>query len=302
MGGTVKLTSEYGKGSVFTCVIPQVADSPEPLAAVGNPQGKKVALLVKGLLGDSLESELKNLGVPFRRAESLREAAEMPFEDCTHLIYQYGLVREKLGETSAGEEALLAAYIPAAPAMRRFVVRNSKEVHDRESDAVLVEPVLVTSLAQALNKSSEEDGGVPIESDDVLGSFGADGADVLVVDDNDVNLLVASELLKQYDIEADTAKSGEEALRMMDAKRYDLVFMDHMMPDMDGIETTERIRAHGDWRAEVPIVALTANAISGMRELFLSKGMSDFISKPIELETLNRVLRTWLPPEKLTEV
>ena len=79
--------------------------------------------------------------------------------------------------------------------------------------------------------------------------------------------------------------------------RYDLIFMDHMMPEMDGIEVTEHIRTHKDWRAYVPIVALTANAISGMKELFLSRGMDDFISKPIELDHLDRVLQTWLPPE-----
>jgi PAS domain S-box-containing protein len=316
MGGSVRLTSEYGKGSVFTCVIPQTADSPAPLAAVKNPRGKKAALLAKGLMGENLESKLKKLGVSVLRAESLREAAEMPLEDCTHLIYQYGLVKEELcGElkeelggraegapAGGGEEIPLAAYIPTAPAMRRVAVKNPKEVNEGEAGeegAVLVEPVLITSLAQALNKSSEKDPGFRSESGDVLGSFRADDARVLVVDDNEINLIVASELLKHYGIEADTAGSGAEALRMMDAERYDLVFMDHMMPGMDGIETTQKIRAHGDWRAEVPVVTLTANAISGMRELFLSKGMNDFISKPIELENLNRVLLSWLPPEKL---
>ena len=89
---------------------------------------------------------------------------------------------------------------------------------------------------------------------------------------------------------------------MMDEKRYDLIFMDHMMPEMDGIEVTERIRTHEDWRADVPVVALTANAISGMKELFLSKGMNDFISKPIELDHLNKILQKWLPPEMLSGI
>jgi CheY-like chemotaxis protein len=134
----------------------------------------------------------------------------------------------------------------------------------------------------------------------ILGSFSAPEANILIVDDNEINLIVASELLKQYGIQADTALSGAEALRMMDEKQYDLIFMDHMMPEMDGIETTERIRAHMDWRENAPIVALTANAISGMRELFLSSGMNDFVSKPIELEELDKILKTWLPPDKLS--
>jgi PAS domain S-box-containing protein len=306
MGGTVRLTSEYGKGSVFTCVIPQRVDSPEPLAVVENAHEKKAALLAKGLLGDSLELKLEKLGVPVCRAGSLREAAAMPFEGCTHLICQYDLVKEELGERTgeaqAGQDSLLAAYIPAAPAMQKLMIKNSQETYEGEPGVILVEPVLITSLAQALNKSVEKPRSFQTGSGDVLGSFRADEASVLVVDDNDINLIVASELLKQYGIEADTAESGAEALRMMDAKRYDLVFMDHMMPGMDGIETTEKIRSYEDWRGEVPIVTLTANAISGMKELFLSKGMNDFISKPIELENLDRVLRAWLPPEKLTDV
>jgi PAS domain S-box-containing protein len=300
MGGTVRLTSAYGRGSAFTCVIPQTVDSAEPLAVVYKPQNKKVALLAEGLQGDNLESKLKKLGVPTCRAESLREAAKMPLENCTHLIYQYKLVRKEF-EREYDREPSIAAYIPEPPA-HRFVVKHPQDVSESDSDPVLVEPVLITSLAQAINNSPEEEPDFQYSSGDVLGSFKAPDASVLVVDDNEINLIIASELLKQYGIKADTAQSGEKALRMMDAKRYDLVFMDHMMPDMDGIETTAMIRERGGWLGTVPVVALTANAISGMRDFFLSKGMNDFVSKPIELEILNRVLHTWLPPEKLTEI
>ena len=121
------------------------------------------------------------------------------------------------------------------------------------------------------------------------------GAKVLVVDDNKFNLNVAKAFLKLSDIEADTAFSGADALAMVAARDYDIVFMDHMMPDMDGIETTERIRAMSDKHAALPIVALTANAIYGAKEMFLSKGFDGFISKPIELEELNQLLLALLP-------
>ena len=179
-------------------------------------------------------------------------------------------------------------------------MKSLKYVGQDENPArgtVLFEPVLVTYLAQALNQTADESWQREFVNS-ALGSFQASSATVLIVDDNEINLLVAEELLKQYDIQADTAQSGAEALRMMNEKHYDLVFMDHMMPEMDGIEATKWIRTYQDWRSQVPIVALTANAISGMKELFLSSGMNDFISKPIELDTLNRVLKTWLPPEK----
>jgi signal transduction histidine kinase/FixJ family two-component response regulator/HPt (histidine-containing phosphotransfer) domain-containing protein len=119
---------------------------------------------------------------------------------------------------------------------------------------------------------------------------------VLVVDDNTINLKVAVAYLARHNIKADTASSGAEALRKLQDKLFDLVFMDHMMPEMDGVETTTRIRALGGDYEKMPIVALTANAVSGAREIFLNAGMNDFISKPIDPKMLNQALLKWLPP------
>ncbi|GHT93441.1 hypothetical protein AGMMS49545_12740 [Betaproteobacteria bacterium] len=121
---------------------------------------------------------------------------------------------------------------------------------------------------------------------------------ILVVDDNAINLTVALGYLAQHGIQADTADSGLTALKMVDKTQYDLVFMDHMMPDMDGIETTRRIRALGGRHTGMPIIALSATAIAGARELFLNAGMNDFISKPIDTSELNALLITWLPANK----
>ena len=122
----------------------------------------------------------------------------------------------------------------------------------------------------------------------------------LVVDDNTVNLTVAQGFLATHNIQADTAENGFKALEMVKAKPYDLIFMDHMMPEMDGIETVRRIRAMEDPRfGHIPIVALSANTIAGAKETFLSAGMNDFIPKPITAEEMNRVLSTWIPKEKL---
>jgi PAS domain S-box-containing protein len=127
-------------------------------------------------------------------------------------------------------------------------------------------------------------------------------AKVLVVDDNAVNLKVALAYLEAHNIRADSAKSGIEALKKIEQKQYHLIFMDHMMPGMDGIETTTRIRAMDDeWDWTVPIIALSANAVSGARELFLESGMNDYLYKPIEARELNRLLAKWLPPEIITQ-
>lgn len=124
--------------------------------------------------------------------------------------------------------------------------------------------------------------------------FTAPDAKVLVVDDTKINLKVAAGLLRTMDIAADTAESGMSCLEMIAEKDYDLVFMDHMMPDMDGIETVKRMREldGGRFRA-LPVVALTANAVNGAKEMFLEEGFQDFVSKPIKLEELSNCIKKY---------
>ena len=293
MGGHIELESRYGKGSAFTCVIPQIQDSDTSLAAVQKPEAKNILLLADGVQGQNLSSMLKKLGVRFHNVCSVEEAAQaLDSETFSHLIYRHEFREE------------LSAIADEVEPVAKIALKNLKDADHGDADSgqdVLFDPILVTSLSHVLNKSSRAG---RKSRDDVRGeyeNFQVSDADVLVVDDNEINLIVACELLRQYGIDADSADSGAKALRMVDEKRYDLVFMDHMMPEMDGIEVTERIRTGGGWRATVPIVALTANAVAGMKELFLSKGMNDFISKPIELHHLGRILKTWLPQEKLVD-
>jgi len=124
----------------------------------------------------------------------------------------------------------------------------------------------------------------------------APDVNVLVVDDRETNLSVICGLLQHCHIIADAAISGAEAIEMAKAKQYELIFMDHMMPEMDGIEATKILR---DMGITIPIVALTANVVSGAKELLLSAGMDDFLAKPIDKSELYRVLGTWINPEKL---
>lgn len=96
----------------------------------------------------------------------------------------------------------------------------------------------------------------------------------------------------------DTASSGRQAIEMVQEKRYHIVFMDHMMPVMDGVETTQNIRKLPDaYIRNMPIIALTANAVMGAREIFKKAGMNDFVAKPIELKDICSKIRAWLPGE-----
>ncbi|MDR3299671.1 MAG: response regulator [Candidatus Accumulibacter sp.] len=120
----------------------------------------------------------------------------------------------------------------------------------------------------------------------------------LVVDDVAFNLVVAKGLLSLYRLDIVTCQSGKEAIELVRQQYFDLIFMDHMMPEMDGIEATKRLRKMGDWLADAPIIALTANAIVGMKELFLKNGFDDFLSKPIEINKLHKIMEKWVPTEK----
>jgi CheY-like chemotaxis protein len=144
-----------------------------------------------------------------------------------------------------------------------------------------------------------EDGVVRGPADEQAEALVVNGANILVVDDNELNLSVARGLLHLSEIDAQTALSGEEAIMLVRQNDYDIVFMDHMMPGMDGVETTVEIRKMGGKFETLPIIALTANAIHGAREMYLANGFNGFISKPISTSELNEILKTWLPPDKI---
>ncbi len=130
--------------------------------------------------------------------------------------------------------------------------------------------------------------------------FHAPQARILVVDDMPVNLTVIRGLLKRTQVTVDTADSGAEALALAAQHRYDAAFIDHMMPEMDGVETLRELRKLPDMEG-VPCIALTANAISGARERYLAAGFSDYLSKPVESARLEEMLRQYLPEEKVQE-
>ena len=130
--------------------------------------------------------------------------------------------------------------------------------------------------------------------------FHAPRSRILVVDDTPMNLTVIRGLLKRTRIQIDTAGSGREALAMAARGRYDVIFIDHMMPEMDGIETLRELKKLPDME-NVPCVALTANAISGAREMYLEAGFSDYLSKPVDGPRLEKMLQEHLPPEKVEE-
>jgi CheY-like chemotaxis protein/HPt (histidine-containing phosphotransfer) domain-containing protein len=165
--------------------------------------------------------------------------------------------------------------------------------------ASIAMPVCSISIANILNGMT--DNTEFSKSKDTHIRFIAPQARVLIVDDISTNLRVAEGLLTPFQMLVDCALSGKEALELVQTKRYDLVLMDHMMPEMDGIEATAKIRALGEkdeYCKRLPIVALTANAMAGVEKMFLQSGMNDFLAKPIEVAELYAILEKWIPKEK----
>ena len=132
--------------------------------------------------------------------------------------------------------------------------------------------------------------------------FTAPDARVLAVDDNDMNLMVFVSLIKQTGVKIDTAESGDEGIALAEKNKYDMIFLDHMMPEKDGIETLQEIKKDRDgMNAATPVICLTANAIQGAKEKYISAGFDDYLTKPIDPLKLEEVMLTYIPEELVSK-
>ena len=162
---------------------------------------------------------------------------------------------------------------------------------------VMPKPLYGYPVIKILNGDLEFDGNIPEEDD---GKPNLDGVRALIVDDEPMNLVVATGLFKQYNMIIDTAGSGKESIIKYEENEYDVVFMDHMMPEMDGIEAMKNIKSVAEQKGKkVCVIALTANAMSGAREMFAKEGFDGFISKPIVIKKFERVMNRALADGKI---
>ena len=296
MGGDISVESEYGKGSVFTAIIPQGIETETPFASVDDADKKKV-LVYEGRVNyaNSVCWTLENMGVPYTRVTNQDDFALAIYrEEWFYVFSGYGLYGNiapfmEQGVFPGGKKPPLAlmvewgteAYIPGV----RFVSI----------------PVQSLSIANVLNGKADNKG--YIKSSGAI-RFSFPSARILVVDDIATNLKVVEGLLGPYKAEVDTCLNGLQAIELVkravsQKREYDILFMDHMMPGMDGIKTTALIRSlKGDCFRTMPIIALTANAVVGMREMFIENGFNDFLSKPIDVSKLDEMLNRWIPKEK----
>ncbi len=280
MGGEIKVESTYGEGSCFSfSVLQQIPDEKIPAFALPDQDVRVVMHIKNPRKEEILRDKLSQMGVEnvsYKRGES--------FAGFTHMF-----VDESLYEQVAPQDVPLVKMIISAGNGRYLQKKDATILHTPLTSAV---------VAKALGiKHTTYEGILGAENETMLE---LQDVHFLVVDDNEINLIIAENVLLSYGAQVSTVTSGKEALERIQSEDYDIVFMDHMMPEMDGVDTTICIRnLPGEKFKTLPIVALTANVVGEVRELFMENGMNDFLAKPIETHEVERILCQYLPQEKL---
>lgn len=295
MGGFISIRSEPLKGTHVHVVIPQqVVDEKASISVKKSGdfqivcyfnEEKYVRSEVAGYYGAMIGHIKDSIGLNIYRADSLDDLKKLVEEkSVTHVFvanWEYGMDRHYFENLS--KNVFVIVFADAS-----FVFPENSNVH------VLRKPVYTMSVINLLNATMP---GTFAENrkEKEEKSLRFNDVKALVVDDDQMNLTVARGVLKTYGIEADTCLSGEHAIEKCVFTDYQIIFMDHMMPGMNGIAAMQKIRElrNGHYK-HIPMVALTANAVSGAREMFLGKGFDEFVSKPIESTTMTRVLRKLL--------
>jgi signal transduction histidine kinase/CheY-like chemotaxis protein/HPt (histidine-containing phosphotransfer) domain-containing protein len=298
MGGEIAVSSEYGRGSVFTAVIVQEivrsgGKGMEKLAVVKDAARKRLLLYEENpFCARSILRTMRELGMKAEEAPSL--------EDFIGKLRSGGCDRAFVSSRYA--ETCLSALEGSDLPKRLVVMMEVDEMYTFDKIESLMTPVYCVPMADVLN-------GVARDGYESAGKFTvrfkAPAAKVLIVDDMQTNLKVAAGLMSIYGMDIHVAGSAFEAFELLKNNVYDVVFMDHMMPKMDGLQATGVIREMGrgdPYYRNLPIIALTANALSGQQEMFLRAGMNDFLAKPIEVKKLDAILRKWIPAEKQAEI
>ncbi len=288
MKGKIHVESVYGKGSTFSFAIPQkvtdmhcsVEKLPENTVAAGLIQSEYIA--------QELAVDMERLGVSYERLESEETLNKVRESGAGYFFVEQPLFTEAV-----------QFFLRLHPDICGVLLTNYRTVrsYDLPNLRVVKKPLYILGLANIFNGKEDNAAFSMMEAEDF--DFVAPKAEILVVDDNAINLTVAKGLLNPLGMKIETALSGKDAVLMVTDKRYDIIFMDHMMPEMDGVETTRVIRRLLGDNGQVPIIALTANAVEGTAEMFISEGMNDFVTKPIEMRDMVFKLRKWLPQEKI---
>ena len=297
MGGFLTIESKKNVGTTVKISLPQKVVDPSPAMSLARPgditiggylQFDKFPVpKVREFYNKTMLNIVNGLHLTMHRVDNLDNFRTLQDNmSFTHLF---------VGQQEYESDA---AYIEElSERMLVFVVADRSYHLPKGSRINLIEkPFYAFPIITALNRSYDSD-------DTGVGQLRCEGVRALVVDDEPMNLIVARGILERYGMEVTTVESGLDSLKACREHLYDIVFMDHMMPGMDGVETMKKIRSEaGQGKRYFPIVMLTANAVSSAREMFMREGFDGFIPKPIDLTDMERVLKRVLPSSAISYI
>lgn len=290
MGGDVTVESEYGQGSVFTVTLFQKKAHEREEQKEEFPVDTSVLILEES---ESMEeyyiSCMTRMRLKFRICrDSTKFWKELSSGGYTHALAPEHVIRKSCHKPT--RDVCLMSLIGQ---------RELSVLLERSDPMSVFAPLFGIELPariKGLKAEHREDGGT-----DQAGHTGKSlippmpHVRVLIVDDNELNLEIARAMLEVYEVKADCVLSGQDALEAVAAGKYDMVFMDHMMPGMDGVETLKKIRSLSKGKyADLPVVALTANATNDARAMFMEEGFNGFLAKPMDIPELEKILEQWL--------
>ncbi|MBR1477009.1 MAG: response regulator [Lachnospiraceae bacterium] len=294
MGGFMHIDSAKGKGSVIYVSIPQKVGDSEPQIVLKNRENLSLACFLKldkysvpkvrDYYNNLIGNMVTELNIPLHRTDRL--------EDLEKILKAYHIshiftAKEEYEENAAFFDKKLDKDIELI-----VFAEGDYMAHEGSRARVVQKPFYALAIANVLNSEVSDDNTDGLQEKQMK----CPGVKALVVDDESMNLLVAEGIFSDYGMTVKTALSGAEAIELCEKDTFDIIFMDHMMPEMDGVETMKRLRQLKDVGAErLTVVALTANAVSGAKEMFINEGFDGFVAKPIESVELERVLRNVLP-------
>ncbi len=298
MGGFLYFDSKEQQGLQAHITIPQGVEDHTPSLLISHPERLCIACYFRPekYNSDEVRKYYDNMILHMVEGLGLEGYQAHNFEGLQKLLHTHSVTHVFIAQSEYVENS--SYYEDLAQRLRVVVIADHDYVLDKNSRLLIIhKPFFALSVVNLLNGELTANGFGEAQAAGRK-PFSCKGVRVLAVDDEEMNLVVAKGVLGSYGIQVDTCLSGREAVELCATVPYDMVFLDHMMPGFDGIETLKRIREiNGGECQDLPVVALTANTLSGAREMFRNEGFTEFIPKPIERAVLERVLRKILPDQ-----